>query len=122
MKRMGSISNEVNAFKQKRNGSKGEMDNETWLRICLACVCGIMVIGGCSGPEQDAATGEKILNEGRADLLVAIIHCRKRRRSADNGTGGILRAEEEGIALYVFAEDGSTNRISRRCGWGSTRR
>ena len=76
---------------------------KTWLRICLACIC-IMVIGGCSGQNKMQPQG-KDPNEGERISLIAIITKPEEYDGVRATVRGILRAEEEGIALYVFAED-----------------
>jgi len=76
---------------------------KTWLRICLACIC-IMVIGGCSGQNKMQPQG-KDPSEGERISLIAIITKPEEYDGVRATVRGVLRAEEEGIALYVFEED-----------------
>ena len=76
---------------------------KTWLRICLACIS-MMVLGGCS-VQNKMQPQEKDPNEGERISLVAIITKPEAYDGVRATVRGILRAEEEGIALYVFEED-----------------
>ena len=76
---------------------------KTWLRICLACIS-MMVLGGCS-VQNKMQPQEKDPNEGERISLVAIITKPEAYDGVRATVRGILRAEEEGTALYVFEED-----------------
>ena len=76
---------------------------KTWLRICLACIS-MMVLGGCS-VQNKMQPQEKDPNEGERISLIAIITKPEEYDGVRATVRGILRAEEEGIALYVFEED-----------------
>ena len=66
-----------------------------------------------AGQNKMQPQGKKDPNEGRADLLVAIIRSRKSVTECGQRYRGHTESRRrEGIALYVFAEDASTNRIS----------